>query len=897
MNNQKTNRLAAFAVFFISILTYLYTLPPTVVFWDVPEHSAASYLIQVQHPPGSPLLVLVMRIASMIPLFSDIAVRMVFVNALASAMVVTLLYLITVRLIRMRTPEPESAFDKVALYGSSAIGALALTFSTTFWFNAIELETRNTSLLFTAVIIWLVLRWHERYDKPKSDVYLLLITFLVGLTTGIHIHGLLGFFVVILVVYFRFYKHSLTHFLFSTDIIKFGVVAGLIFFAVYPGIVKWYPSMLGGQVFGQQSELWLVLAIVLPVAALVLVYISIIRKKRILNIAALSFLFILLGYSVYAVVYIRAHADTPMNENNPNTIKGLVKYLEREQYGDSPLLQRRWSQEPDRMQHFKDYTSDADYLWRYQIDHMYLRYFGWNFIGKLNDIQGAGVRFGQLFGIPLLIGLFGFYYHWRKDPTMAFIMTIYFVLTGVALALYFNMQQEQPRERDYFFVYSFFGFCLWIGIGAFGLVKWLEQTLTGSTARIVGYGALAAVFLLVPMNMLRTNIHPSSRSGHYVAWDYAYNLLQSTEKDAVLITNGDNDTFPLWYMQDVEGVRQDVRVICLSLANTDWYIKQLKNNEPHGAKKVPISMTDEQIDGIQPIQYEAQTFALPVTRNAAEGWDATNTDPRGLDVVDTLKFTMPPTLHFGDVSALRVQDILVFDIIRTSNWQRPIYFAATGGEDGQIGLQNHLEMRGLAMKLVPRTMSSYLEALNEKVLQKQLLTDVAQTSRMPQYGFRWRGLNNPNVHFDENQRRLVSNYRQAFLTYAAYLVNIKRDPSTTCSVLNRMEYLIPRSIIPLDYRAKNEIVQMYVMSGDTLVSRLYASEIIAELEWAMTNPINERVDQSHPLLVLAQAYETCRQYDKAIGAMNRFGGLYSTTSGVSGYVGQRVAQLSAMKSR
>ena len=263
------------------------------------------------------------------------------------------------------------------------------------------------------------------------------------------------------------------------------------------------------------------------------------------------------------------------------------------------------------MEYFKNYTSDGDYFWRYQINHMYLRYFGWNFIGKEDDWQGAGVRFGQLFGIPLLIGLIGFFYHWKIDPKMAFIMTIYFVLTGFALAVYFNMQQEQPRERDYFFVYSFFGFCLWIGMGTLAIVNYLEQKLKEHSARIAGYCVLAAAFIFVPANMLRTTIHPSSRYGHYLAWDYAYNLLQSTEKDAILITNGDNDTFPLWYLQDVEGIRRDVRVICLSLANTDWYIKQLKNTEPFGAKKVPISMTDDQITGIQPVQYEPQMFSPP----------------------------------------------------------------------------------------------------------------------------------------------------------------------------------------------------------------------------------------------------------------------------------------------
>ncbi len=897
MEHIKTNRIVAGAVFAITLLTYLYSLPPTVVFWDVPEHCAASYLLQVQHPPGSPLFVIVMRVASMLPIFTDIAVRMHFINALASSFVVMLLYLITVRVILLRHSLPETTFDRIAVYGSAAIGALALTFSTTFWFNAIETETRNTSLLFTAITMWLVLRWHEEYEKPHSDAYLLLITFLVGLTTGIHIHGLMGFFVAILVVYFRFYKHSLKRFVFSTDGIKFAVVAALIFFTVYPGIVKWYPSMLDGEVFGLHSDLWIVVAVAIPLIALYLLYYSIKNQKRILNIAALSFLFILIGYSIYIVVFIRSNANPPINEDDPSTIKRLVMYLEREQYGETPLLQRRWSNEPDKIEYFKNYKSEADYFWRYQINHMYLRYFGWNFIGKEDDWQGAGVRFGQLFGIPLLIGLIGFYYHWKIDQKMAFIMTIYFVLTGFALAVYFNMQQEQPRERDYFFVYSFFGFCLWIGLGTLAIVNYLERTLEGKWTKVAGYAVLAGAFIFVPVNMFRTTVHASSRSGHYLAWDYAYNLLQSTEKDAILITNGDNDTFPLWYLQDVEGVRRDVRVICLSLANTDWYIKQLKHNEPYGAKKVPISLTDDQITGIQPFQYEPQMFAIPVTRNAAEGWDLSNNDPRGLDVVDTLKFVMPATLQTATIKALRVQDLLVFDIVRTSKWQRPIYFATTGGDESKIGLQDHMEIRGLATKLVPHAMHNFWEGVNEQILKRDLMNDVQMPSLTPAYGFRWRGLRDSTVHFDENQRRLITNYRQAFLTYAVYETNIKHDLPEAMAALNRMEYLIPHSIFAMDDRSKTDISQLYALGADTVHARKFAAEIVSDLSQYMTAPVSEPLNQYNPLIVLAQAYEMLGDYDKAVAALNRLGEVYGSTQGVSEFVQQRLAEISAKRTR
>jgi hypothetical protein len=308
-------------------------------------------------------------------------------------------------------------------------------------------------------------------------------------------------------------------------------------------------------------------------------------------------------------------------------------------------------------------------------------------------------------------------------------------------------------------------------------------------------------------------------------------------------------------------------------------------------------MADEQITGIVPVRYEPQMFSLPVTRNAAERWDASNTDPRGLDVVDTLKFVIPATLQFGNVKGLRVQDILVFDIIRTSNWQRPIYFATTGGDDSKIGLQDHMEMRGLAMKLVPRVMRSSWEGMNEQIVQRQLMTDIQNPSQTPAYGFRWRGLRDPSVHFDENQRRLIVNYRQAFLMYALYLTNVKHAPSDAVGVLNRMEYLIPRSNIPLDYHSESDISQLYAFGGDTLHAREYAKEIVSELSGFMTGSVSEPLNQYNPLIVLAEAHEMLGDYDKAIAAINRFGDVYIGAQGVSVFVQQRVAELRAKKMR
>jgi hypothetical protein len=891
------NRLVALFVFVVTLATYLTTMPPTVVYWDVGEHCAASFGVQVQHPPGSPLLVLVMRVASMIPMAGDIAVRMILVNILASCVVVVLLYLITVRLIELWRSPPSTDLEALAIYGSAMIGALALTFSTTFWFNSIEVETRNTSLFFTALIIWLVLVWYEKADDKHSDLYLLLITFLVGLTVGVHIHGLLGFFVAILLVYFRHYGKSLREFLFSKDVIKFGIVASLIFWTAYPGIVKWLPSMLDSDVFGIKSSLWVFVAIGILLVAIYLAYYSTKKNNRILNLASLSFLLIVLGYSTYLTTYIRANADTPMNENDPSSLKRLVSYLERDQYGETPLIDRRFSLEPDKIESFKKYTSDLDYLWRYQINHMYIRYMGWNFIGKEADWQDAGVRFSQLYGIPFLLGIIGLFHHWKKDQKTAFIMTVFFILAGFALALYFNMQEPQPRERDYFFVYSVFSFCLWIGMGALALFDFMRERLTEKNQTPVLVTMFVLLVLLVPGNMFRANLKPMSRKGHYLAWDYSYNLLQSTGKDAILITAGDNDTFPLWYLQDVEGIRRDVRVVNLSLANTDWYIKQLKHSRPYGAKPVPISIPDDQIEGIQPMLYKTQTINIPIPRFAAQGYlSPDNNDPGSTAIVDTMRFVMPATLQYGNVSALRVQDILVFDIVRTTKWQRPIYFGITaGGEENRIGLREYLELEGLVFKLMPSRRQGYA-SLNEEKTRAHLFTDAQKPSKEPAIGFLWRGLRDSTVRFDENQRRMLASYRQPFFALAMYVANTKGKPQEMLPILDRMEHVLPRALHPMDFRMKTDVAMFYQMSGDEQKSNELRKEVVSELSTLIESGADEQLSQYNPYVVLAQTYEGLGEYDKAVDILRRIESKYGSGGGVREFVQSRIAEIASLKS-
>ena len=894
MEHKILNRYVASIVFLVSLATYVKTMPPTVVFWDVPEHAAASYAVQVQHPPGSPLLVLVMRIASMIPFSHDIAVRMIFINAVVSSINVMLLYLIMIRLVLMWRQVPESINEKIFFYTPAVIGALALTFSTTFWFNSVELETRNTSLFFTAVIVWLALLWYERADLEGSDRYLLMIAYLVGLTSGVHIHGLLGFFIAIMVVYFRSYKKTLKQFFLSADILKFGIVGSLIFFTAYPGVIEWLPSMLDGNVFGTQSPLWQYAAFGIVALAGYLTYYFFQKRNRIPYLACFSFVLIVLGFTTYTTVYIRANAHTPINENDPSNMARLVTYLEREQYGEVPLFNRRFSEEPDKVANFKKYSSDLDFLWRYQIEHMYLRYLGWNFIGKDGDAQDNGILFSQLYGIPMLVGLFGLFYHWRRDQKSAFIITSFFLLTGLVLAFYFNMQEPQPRERDYFFVYSFFCFCIWIGFGVMELLEIVKREVTMKRPEIAGYAVLVVAFLLIPGNMLRTNYHMMSRHGHYLAWDHSYNLLQSVEKDAVLITNGDNDTFPLWYLQDVEGIRRDVRVVCLSLLNTDWYILQLKNERPYGAKTVPISIPDDQIEGIQPVPYQPRVMQLSVPLSVRQGWEAEHGDSTGASVADTIKFYMPNTLQFGNVKGLRVQDVLVYDIIRTANWQRPIYFAITVQDDSKIGLQNYLQVRGLAMKVVPHKSQNAWMAIDADVMQKELFTDVETPSKEPAPGFRWRGLQDSTVHFDENQRGLLRNYRQAFYGYAVYCLDVKNDPTQAARILDRMEQVMPHRMIPLDPELMSRIASIYDMAGEKDRCKEYSEDVIKALEPQLAKGPTESLISQGVYISLLQAYEGAGMYSRALDFLQEIQKVYAKAPGINEFTSKERAKIEAL---
>ncbi|HEX9830012.1 MAG TPA: DUF2723 domain-containing protein [Bacteroidota bacterium] len=890
MEHKKINRFIGVGVFAASLISYIFTLPPTVVFWDVGEFSAAAFSLQVPHPPGAPLFLLIGRIFSLLPISPDIAVRMHFISALSSALSVMFLYLISVRFISMWRGKPETTIDRVAVYGTSVIGALSLAFSKTFWFNAVEAEVYGLSMLFVSSTLWLALRWYERAEWERSDVYLLIIAYLIGLSVGVHLLALLVLFAVMLLFYFRHYEFSIESF------IKFGVVSVLVFGVIYPGVVKWFPSLLDGELGGTQSVAFTFIPIIAVLGALFGIYHSARTHRRIVNVALLSFVLIVLGYSTYAVVYIRANAQPPMNENNPNNLTRLVSYLNREQYGTAPFMQRRYSDQPEHQGIYTNYTSDVDFLWRYQMNHMYLRYLGWNFIGAAGDWQEAGVDWKKLYGIPFFLALVGAYHHWRKDKQMAFVGTTVFLLLGIILVLYFNMQEPQPRERDYFYVGSFFIFSLWIGMGVLALIDAAKEKLgTSKNLQPVVYGILVVAFALAPVNMFRANFSEANRSGNWVPFDYSYNTLQSLEPDAILFTNGDNDTFPLWYLQDVEGIRRDVRVICLSLLNTNWYIDQLKNQEPYGAKKVPISLADRMIENVQPLfPYQAKQYEIPVPAEVIDQYAIKDTSITNRKVVS---FFFPATLQYGEYSGLMVQDILVYDIVKTTNWKRPIYFAMTVADGSKIGLQEFLHWDGLAFKLLPKRQTSSWTNSDPNRMEQHLFVDRTSPAQTPELGFLWRQLDDGSVHLDDQSRRMMSNYRQAFLASAGYYLNVLNQPENVLRVLRRMEEVLPRSIHPMQHRLKLVVGNYYEFAGDKATFQQFMQELIDEITPIVEQGTTEQLSRDHPYLVLLQVYVLRNMFDDASKLLETIKQQYPLVPGVDEFVAERKREIETLRAQ
>jgi len=922
---KKFNNITGWIVFSISLAVYLITLEPTVSFWDCGEFISCAFKLEVGHPPGAPFFMLMGRIFSMMAGgdTTKVAYAVNSMSALASAFTILFLFWSITHLARkiIAAEQYLTTGKLIAILGSGIVGALGYTFTDSFWFSAVEGEVYATSSLFTAIVFWAILKWEDESSLPHANRWLILIAYLMGLSIGVHLLNLLAIPAIVLVYYFK--KFTPTSKGVLTAVGLSFVILAVVMYGIIQGIVKiagiFELLFVNNFGFGYNSGFlfYLLLLTILIVSALAYTH----RKGyEILNTILVCFMVIMIGYSSYALVVIRSMADPPMDQNNPENLFNLLAYLNREQYGDRPLIKgqyynapvvgssegkpfysyingryevtmrkpvytydsrfetlfpRMHSSSPDHVEQYKrwgkiqgrriqvndgsatprteivpTFGENLRFFFRYQLGFMYFRYFMWNFSGRQNDIQGHGnvingnwicgipaldnARLGpqeklpdelknnpgrnRYYMLPLLLGLIGGFYHYRKTKRDFSVVGLLFFMTGIAIVIYLNQTPLQPRERDYAYAASFYAFAIWIGLGVLALYEFMQKKIHSTISSIV---VTVITLLLVPGVLAAENWDDHNRARRYTARDFAYNYLQSCEKNGFIFTNGDNDTFPLWYAQEVEGIRTDVRVVNLSYIGADWYIDQMKRRAYESAP-LPISFTRSQyLQGRRDVIYLIDRgIATPVDIREALKFiasDDPNTkyntgDGSAIEYLPTKQFRFAidtmKVLRNGTVPASRRNDVekemtwqinrnyiikndlMVLDLLATNNWERPMYFAITVSSDNYLNLEKYFHMHGLAYRVMP------VYAAGDMIDVGGMDTDIMYDRLMN--GFRWGGVNDERVYLNEDNRRMLSNYRSNFARVATELLKINKKDSAM-KLLDRCMELIPDSRIPYNY--------------------------------------------------------------------------------------------------
>ena len=894
MTFKRINNITGWLVFFIASTVYIMTMEATGSFWDCGEFASSAYKLQIPHPPGAPLFVLIGRLF-MVPFDPKHAATGInLMSALSSGFTILFLFWSVTHFAKkivQKTGQALTSEQTFSIMAAGVVGALAYTFSDSFWYSAVEGEVYALSSFFTAIVFWAMLKWEDAVTEEQkigitghftsADRWLILIFYLMGLSIGVHLLNLLTIPAMVMIYYFKRYKVT------NWGMVIAFLVGCLLTGFIQKAVIQWTINWAGdfdilfvnsfGMPFFTGFAFFFILIGVLIFWGL---RISVKKNWNFLRLGLWSFAFMLLGYSTYFTTLIRSIADPAIDMFNVDNPVNLVGYLGREQYGDWPILKgqdftaapsdqtvvetyikgkgqyvkngrkmettyapddmhvfpRMWDQSNDQG-HADYYASFAgigkdpktgewmgtptmgdnvNFFMQYQLGWMYLRYFMWNFAGKQNDVQGVslgnvrdgnwltGISFwdnarlgdqqympdsmkhnkanNKLFALPLILGILGLVYQFKKDNRDALVISLLFFFTGIAIVVYLNMAGNQPRERDYAFVGSFYAFAIWIGLGVLYVKEMLNKFMN---SRVASYAATALCVLAVPILMGAQEWDDHDRGKKVLARDLAIDYLESCAPNAIVISFGDNDTYPLWYAQEVEGIRRDIRVINSSLLGTDWYINQERYKVNQSDPIDPI-WTADQIEGakrdivyyaprpgVDPNQYmdlytmmkdyagsdaadkielrNGDTLNVFPTKKVFISVDTAlvrknNTANPDDNVLSELKFDIPK-------NALFKNDAAILNIIAGNKWKRPIYFTS---EYRDLGFAQYLRQDGLTYRLVP--------SLNSQVNKGWVFDKMMKK-------FVFGNANVAGVYFDEENRRHLNSIRLAYAQAAGNLAD------------------------------------------------------------------------------------------------------------------------------
>ncbi len=936
---RKWNNITGWSLFVFSSLVYILTIEPTVSFWDCGEFILCSFRLQVGHPPGAPLFIMIGRIAT---LFaggdtSKVALMMNLLSAICSGLAIMLLFWTITHLARKAFHNGIiSDLKQIApVIGSGVIGALAYTFSDTFWFSAVEGELYAMSSLFTALVFWAMLKWEDEADKPSSGRWIILIAYIMGLGMGIHRLNLLVIPVLVFVYYFRKYQISLK------GIIKTLLVAifiiWFIVFLIIPGVPKaagWF-ELLFVNGLGLPYDSGKLFFVVFLAGLLIFGIRYSVRSGRvILNYIMTILTVIMIGYSSYAMIVIRSSARPPMNQNDPSNIFSLSYYINMEQYGSAPkifghyynapvvnvknvvagynsidgkykpyyrpeyeyssefntIFPRMYSSDPGHEEAYKywgkitgrrytittgsgkeiitrpTFGENLRYFFRYQVGYMYLRYFMWNFAGRQNDLQGngnplhgnwiSGIRFidearlGRLdnvpsdlkdnpgrnvyFFLPLIAGLLGAFWHYKRNNPGFWLVLALFIMTGLAIIVYLNQYPNQPRERDYAYAGSFYAFAIWIGLGFMLLYEKLKVMLGD---RLSAGLTFVVLLLAAPLLMAVQNWDDHNRSGRYTARDIGANYLESCAPDGVLFTYGDNDSFPVWYVQDVEQVRPDIRVANLSYIQAGWYIEMMRQ-KAFESDPLPLSLGPEKyIEGVRNQLPVSTRVDKPVEMSQVVEFAGQDDRKFMIDISgrgDYLNY-LPANKFIINVDSARVisngtvkeyfsnrlvspmiweytedvafkGDLAIMDMLSTNNWERPVYYSTTVPSSQYKGLEKYFIQEGLAYRVVPVTTDP--PAMGEfGMIDHHIMYDNMMNR------FKWGNAEDPSVYLDETNRRMFSNFRRIFGNLGKSLLQ-HGDTIKAIEVAHRGLDLVPAGKMPYEFFTIG-LAEVLIRAGNT----------------------------------------------------------------------------------
>lgn len=896
MNFSKVNNIVGWITGIIATTVYLLTMEPTVSFWDCGEFISCAHKIEVGHSPGAPLFMMIQRMFGLLAggNVHKVALMMNAWSAVASGLTILFLFWTIThfsrRLMVGREDEPNSN-QMLLIMGAGLVGALAYTFSDTFWFSAVEAEVYATSSCFTALVFWAMLKWEHVADKPGADRWLVFIAYLMGLSVGVHLLNLLAIPAIAMIYYFRKYEVS-----------NYGTVVAFLIGCAILGLVQ-FGVLQGLPILASKFDLFFVNNMGMPfdsgafafiILLIVALAFGVIFMKRkgwyLAHTGMLCLIFIIIGFTSYLAPTIRSRADVPIDMTNPDNAISLVSYIQREQFGSQPLLfgpdfdkrpikydvkgkryvrsqkdgkdyyevvgdklepvfdnadkrffPRIWDyNDPAHARFYRQYLDLAegeaptsadnyDYFINYQLNWMWWRYFMWNYAGRQNDIEGqgdpkngnwiSGIHFidhtwrglgdidartaegyndgykntpsrNELYMLPFLLGVMGLIFQFNKNKRDGFTVLVLFFFTGIATAIYLNMYPLQPRERDYAFAGSTYAYAVWIGLGVLMVNDLLQRFVKGKAGATVAVGLC---LLAAPVLMASEEWDDHDRSNKYLAHATATNVLSSCEPNAILFTFGDNDTYPLWYLQEVEGFRTDVRIINMSLLGIDWYIDQL-NHRINEAMPVPMVWEKEHFvgdrrnymryvkspqiptsryfnlreicdflisdnpeakvrmsDGSMENYLPTKNFFMPsLTKEELVAKKLVSPDDTARISTD-VRFTFPKDIAYKDDLAT----LNIVAAIASEGWERPIYFSGGLPGDNYIGMDDYMSLEGVVYRLLP-----YKRANSAPSMMGELGSiNADKCYELFAKTYDWGNAERDDVYFDEKNRLMFAAYR------------------------------------------------------------------------------------------------------------------------------------------